>query len=87
VDLEHVDLERQEIANRVRVLSPVEPVEDVRPGGACAAARSSVAASVDVFNLLNSNAIVNANQNFGAWLRPTQILSARVVKFSVQFDY
>jgi hypothetical protein len=43
--------------------------------------------SVDVFNMLNIDTVVNANQNFAVWRRPTQILNARVVKFSVQFDY
>ena len=31
--------------------------------------------------------VVNANQNFAVWQRPTQILNGRTVKFSVQFDY
>jgi hypothetical protein len=60
---------------------------DLRVGKLLRAGGSRTVVSVDVFNLLNSNAVVNANQNFGAWLRPTQILNARVVKFSVQFDY
>lgn len=60
---------------------------DLRVGKPLRAGGSRTVVSVDVFNLLNSNAVVNANQNFGAWLRPTQILNARVVKFSVQFDY
>jgi hypothetical protein len=60
---------------------------DMRFGKVLRAGQSRAIVSVDVFNLLNSNAIVNANQNFGAWLRPTQILNARILKFSVQFDY
>ena len=31
--------------------------------------------------------ITSAAVIFAVWLRPTQILNARVVKFSVQFDY
>jgi hypothetical protein len=42
---------------------------------------------MDLFNALNTDVPVNANQNFAFWLRPTQILNARQVKFSVQFDY
>jgi len=42
---------------------------------------------MDIFNALNIDTVVNANQNFAVWQRPTQILNARVVKFSVQFDY
>jgi hypothetical protein len=60
---------------------------DMRFGKVLRAGRSRAVASVDVFNLLNIDTVVNANQNFGAWLRPTQILNGRTVKFSVQFDY
>ena len=49
--------------------------------------RSKYVVSVDVYNALNTDAVVNANQNFATWLRPTQILNARQIKFSVQFDY
>ena len=43
--------------------------------------------ALEEFNALNIDTVVNANQNFAVWQRPTQILNARVVKFSVQFDY
>jgi hypothetical protein len=42
---------------------------------------------VDLYNALNTDALLNVNQNFAVWMRPTQILNARMVKFSVQFDY
>jgi hypothetical protein len=55
-------------------------------------ARSIV--SIDMFNAVNSNAVLSANQNFAATnaadpsqFRPTSILGARTFKFSVQFDY
>jgi hypothetical protein len=43
--------------------------------------------SVDVYNALNSNALLSVNQTYASWMRPTSILNARVVKFSVQYDF
>ena len=43
---------------------------------------------VDVYNVFNGSAVITQNNTFGsAWLRPTQILQARLVKFGVQFDF
>jgi hypothetical protein len=43
---------------------------------------------VDVYNLFNGSAVITHNNTFGsAWLRPTQILQARLVKFGVQFQF
>jgi hypothetical protein len=43
---------------------------------------------VDVYNLFNGSAVITQNNSFGsAWLRPTQILQARLVKFGVQLDF
>jgi hypothetical protein len=42
---------------------------------------------VDLFNALNSNAVVRENNNFAVWRRPTEILTARFVRFSVQYDF
>jgi len=44
-------------------------------------------ANVDVYNALNSSAVLLQNDTFGDWQRPTEILIARFVKFSVQFDF
>jgi hypothetical protein len=60
---------------------------DMRFGKLLRAGRTRTVISMDVFNMLNIDAVVNANQNFAVWRRPTQILNARVIKFSVQFDY
>ena len=60
---------------------------DMRFGKVLRAGRSRTVVSMDIFNALNIDTVVNANQNFAVWQRPTQILNARVVKFSVQFDY
>jgi len=43
--------------------------------------------NVDVYNALNSSAVLAQNDTFGDWQRPTEILIARFVKFSVQFDF
>jgi hypothetical protein len=60
---------------------------DMRFGKLLRAGRSRSIVSVDVYNVFNIDTVVNANQNFAVWQRPTQILNGRTVKFSVQFDY
>jgi hypothetical protein len=60
---------------------------DLRFGKVLRAGRTKSVVSFDVFNALNTDVPVNANQNFAVWQRPTLILNARTVKFSVQFDY
>jgi hypothetical protein len=50
--------------------------------------RSTV--SVDIFNILNPDTILTYNQNFiagGAWLVPTDVMTARTVKVTVQHDF
>jgi hypothetical protein len=46
---------------------------------------------VDIFNLINSNAVLTYNQTFSptttTWLRPQSVLQARFVKFSAQVDF
>jgi hypothetical protein len=44
-------------------------------------------ANVDIYNALNSNAVLLQNDTFGAWQTPSEILVARFFKFSVQFDF
>jgi hypothetical protein len=46
-----------------------------------------VRANVDLYNALNSSAVLAQNDTFSDWQRPTEILIARFVKFSVQFDF
>jgi hypothetical protein len=60
---------------------------DLRFGKVVRFGRARSVLSVDVFNALNTDAVITANQNFAAWLRPQSILPARLVKFSIQFDY
>ena len=45
---------------------------------------------VDVFNVINSNAVLTYNQTFapgGAWLIPQSVLTPRFVKLSAQIDF
>jgi hypothetical protein len=43
---------------------------------------------LDVYNVGNSAAVIGALGGYGAaWLRPTEILTARIVKFGVQVDW
>jgi hypothetical protein len=44
-------------------------------------------ANFDIYNALNSSAVLLQNDTFGDWQRPTEILVARFFKFSVQFDF
>ena len=46
--------------------------------------------SLDLFNALNKDTVLNYNQNFvpgGAWLVPTTVLTARTAKITVQYDF
>jgi hypothetical protein len=52
--------------------------------------RTKLLLGVDIYNALNSSAVLAYNQAFiasGAWLTPTQVLSARFAKISAQFDF
>jgi hypothetical protein len=60
---------------------------DLRFGKVLRAGRHRSVLSVDLYNALNVNPIIAVNQAFASWLRPTEILNARVVKFSVQYDF
>ncbi len=43
--------------------------------------------NLDIYNALNSSAVITENATYTDWLRPTEILIARFYKFSVQFDF
>ncbi len=65
---------------------------DLRVSKSIRAGRTKTNINVDVANLLNSNAVVTELfgynlANTGAWRRPNDILSARFVKFGVNFDF
>jgi hypothetical protein len=43
--------------------------------------------NADIYNALNSSAVLEQNEAFDDWLTPSQILVARFFKFSAQFDF
>jgi hypothetical protein len=43
--------------------------------------------SLDLYNALNSNAVITSSTSYASWLRPQEILNARLAKFSVAFDF
>ena len=43
--------------------------------------------NVDIFNALNANPVLSENSSFAVWRTPTDILTARFVRFSVQYDF
>jgi len=60
---------------------------DLRFGKVLRAGKSRSIVSLDIYNALNTDALVNVNQSFAVWMRPTEILNARLAKISVQFDF
>ncbi len=45
-------------------------------------------ANLDLFNLFNGSTVLQVNSTYGPnWLKPAQILDARLLKFSMQFDF
>ncbi|MEQ1758068.1 MAG: carboxypeptidase regulatory-like domain-containing protein [Vicinamibacterales bacterium] len=60
---------------------------DMRFGKVIRFGRARSTISWDVFNLINNNAVITANQAAASYLRPTEILNARVMKFTVAFDF
>ncbi|MEQ1729747.1 MAG: carboxypeptidase regulatory-like domain-containing protein [Vicinamibacterales bacterium] len=43
--------------------------------------------SLDVFNVLNENAVLALNSNYATWQRPQSIMYARFMKLGVQIDF
>jgi len=61
---------------------------DLRVGKVVRIARTKTVFNVDLFNLFNANAVTAENAAFpAAFRRPTQIMLARFVKISAQFDF
>jgi hypothetical protein len=63
---------------------------DIRVGKILRFGRSRVNVGFDVYNLLNSSAVLSYNQSFianGSWLTPTSVMTARFAKVSAQFDF
>ena len=52
--------------------------------------RTRTTVGVDLYNVLNSSAVLNSNQTFipnGSWLRPTLVLTSRFAKISATVDF
>jgi hypothetical protein len=50
--------------------------------------RVRIQGMVDLYNVFNGSAILAENSRYGsAWLTPTQILDARLVKFGARVDF
>ena len=60
---------------------------DLRFGKVLRVRGTRAVVSVDLFNALNSNALLSVNQTYASWMAPTSILNARVMKISVQYDF
>jgi hypothetical protein len=63
---------------------------DLRIGKIIKLGHARATVGVDIYNLLNSAAILSYNQAFiagGAWLGPTSEMSARFAKLSLQLDF
>jgi hypothetical protein len=60
---------------------------DIRLGRVFRFAGARSVVSFDLFNALNSSAIITQSQAYSSWLRPTEILNARVAKISAPFDF
>jgi hypothetical protein len=69
---------------------------DLRVGKLLRAGRHRALVSIDFFNALNSNAVVNINPasnlaatggGLASYWRPTEILNARTMKFTVSYDF
>ena len=60
---------------------------DLRIGKVLRFGKTRTVMSMDLYNALNSDAMITQNQAYASYLRPTEILNARLIKFSWAFDY
>jgi hypothetical protein len=60
---------------------------DFRVGKIVRLARARVALNVDLFNALNSNAVLTENASFAVFRQPLAVLNPRLVKFSANVDF
>ena len=63
---------------------------DVRIGKVLRHGRSRTSIAVDVYNALNSSAVLAYNSAFvpnGTWLQPLTILTPRFLKITAEFDF
>jgi Carboxypeptidase regulatory-like domain/TonB-dependent Receptor Plug Domain len=64
---------------------------DVRLGKNFKVDRTRIRASIDIYNAMNSNAVLTINTTYAttnsSWLRPTSIMPGRLVKFGATVDF
>ncbi len=60
---------------------------DMRIGKVLRFSNTRTVVSIDLYNALNSNAMIVQNQAYLSYLRPVEILNARLIKFSWAFDF
>jgi hypothetical protein len=60
---------------------------DLRVGKALRVSGTRTMFNVDIYNLFNGSPVLDENPNYAAFRRPTEILLARFVRFSAQFDF
>ena len=60
---------------------------DLRFGKVLRFGSARAAVNLDLYNAINANTVIAANESFDSWLAPTSILSGRLAKVSVNFDF
>jgi hypothetical protein len=60
---------------------------DLRVGKILKFGQTRTAVNLDLFNAFNQSTALTVNNNYASWLQPLSIVSARLVKISVQFDF
>jgi hypothetical protein len=60
---------------------------DIRVAKVLHFGRTKANAGIDLYNALNSSAVLALNNSFGAWQQPNEVLLARFVKLNFQVDF
>jgi hypothetical protein len=60
---------------------------DMRIGKVLKFSNTKSVVSIDLFNALNASPMIIQNQAYASYLRPVEILNARLIKFSWAFDF
>jgi hypothetical protein len=70
--------------------SPRVNILDFRAGKLLRFGNQRANIAVDLYNVLNLDTAITQNFNYvpnGAWLVPTEVLTARTAKLTVQYDF